>query len=85
MSNQLLDMCFVTPELLQCIGKLSIDLHDKGNGQYELDIDWDKDDESLKPWMDLSEQEQTDFILACLNSQVVIEAEDDDELAQVTE
>ena len=82
MSKQLANMCFITPELLQCINKLTIDIRDRGNEEYELNIDWDKDDETLRPWMDLSEEDQTEFILACLNSQAILEGE---EVAQVVD
>lgn len=72
MTTSLSEMCFVTPELLNCIRKLDITLSEKED-EYAISINWDKDDPELEPWMVLTEEEQTDFILACFNSQLTIE------------
>jgi hypothetical protein len=73
MTSSIKEMCFVTPALLKCIGKLDITLGDAKEGKHEININWDETDPELEPWMALTEEEQTNFILACLNSQLTIE------------
>jgi hypothetical protein len=75
MTSSLSEMCFVTPELLNCIRKLDITLGDAKEGKHEININWDETDSELEPWMALTEEEQTNFILACLNSQLSVTTE----------
>ena len=75
MTNSIKEMCFVTPELLKCISKLDITLGSIEEGNHEININWDETDPDLEPWMKLTEEEQTEFILSCLNSQMSITTE----------
>ena len=75
MTNSIKEMCFVTPELLKCISKLDITLGSIVEGNLEININWDETDPDLKPWIKLTEEEQAEFILSCLNSQMSITTE----------
>ena len=71
MTNTNNEMCFVTPDLLRSIKKLEMSVTEE-DGKYELNFTWDETDPDLKAWMSLTEEEQTNFVLSCLNQQIAI-------------